>query len=67
MPKTNTVRNLMIDDAGEQNLSNCWICQNMPCSMHSTMFNPIPFIKVDYRLLNWNDLASKMEEGADHS
>ena len=55
----------MIDYARERNLSNCWLCQNMPSSMHAPMFNPIPFTKADYKVLNWNDLASRMEKEAD--
>ena len=34
------------------------MCQE---SMH--VFNQIPFNMADYRLFNWNDLASRIEEG----
>ncbi len=32
----------------------------MPESTHSPMFNPAPLTKADYKLFNWNDLASRM-------
>lgn len=37
----------------------------MPSSMHAPIFNPIPFTKADYKVLNWNDLASRMKKEAD--
>lgn len=45
--------------------SKCWLYQHMAKSMHSPMFTPLPFTKADYKHFNWNDLASRLEEGAD--
>lgn len=53
-----------IDYVHKQNLNNCCICQSMQSSMHSPMFNPIPLIKADCKFFNWNDLASRVKEGA---
>ncbi|XP_034081668.1 uncharacterized protein LOC117552405 [Gymnodraco acuticeps] len=62
--KTNSAVSLMLDYAHERNVSNCWLCQNMPESMHSPMFSPIPFTKADYGLVNWNDIASRISDEA---
>lgn len=63
--KTNSALSLMIDYARERNLSNCWLCQNMPESMHASMLVPIPFSKTDYDVFNWNDVASRLVDEAD--
>ncbi|XP_034078805.1 uncharacterized protein LOC117550475 [Gymnodraco acuticeps] len=56
---------LMLDYAHERNVSNCWLCQNMPESVHSPMFSPIPFTKADYGLVSWNDIASRIGDEAE--
>lgn len=63
--KVNSAVSLMLEYAQERHLTKCWLCQNMPKSMYSPMFVPIPFSKADYLFFNWNDLASRMKEGAD--
>ncbi|XP_044193367.1 uncharacterized protein LOC122971009 isoform X2 [Thunnus albacares] len=63
--KENSALSLMLDYARDRNLSKCWLCQNMPASIHSPMSNPIPFTKADYETFNWNDLASRFREEAD--
>ncbi|XP_034539447.1 uncharacterized protein LOC117812652 [Notolabrus celidotus] len=61
----NSAAFLMVDYAPERNLSKCWLCQNMPKSMHSPMFTPVPFSKADYVMVDWNGLGSRMEAGTD--
>ncbi|MGH4224281.1 hypothetical protein ACRFA8_26865, partial [Klebsiella pneumoniae] len=62
---TNSALSLMVDYAHDRNLSNCWLCQNMPSSIHSTMSHPIPFTRTDYEMFNWNNLAMRFEDEAD--
>ena len=60
--KVNKAISLMVDYARHRNLSNCWLCQNMPTSIHSPMSSPIPFSKADYEQYNWNDLNTQFED-----
>ncbi|XP_034005616.1 uncharacterized protein LOC117497720 [Trematomus bernacchii] len=63
--QTNSAMSLMLDYAHERKVSNCWLCQNMPESMYSPMFSPIPFTKADYSLVTWSDIASRISKDAD--
>ena len=63
--KVNSALGLMVDYARERNFSNCWLCQNMPTSIHSPMFSPIPFSKADYMIHNWNDLGIRFKKEVD--
>lgn len=62
MNGVNSAISLMIDYAHDRNFSNCWLCQNMPTSIHSSMLSPIPFTKADYKKFNWNGLGLRLND-----
>lgn len=65
LTNSNSAMGLVIDYARERNFSNCWLCQHMPKSTHSSALTPVPFSKADYIQHNWNDLAYRMQNHSD--
>lgn len=65
-PNVNSAIALMIDYAKEENLSDCWLCQQMPKSTHAPIFSPIPFSEADYRHYDWNGIADRLESHSDN-
>lgn len=61
----NSAIDLMIEFARERNYSNCWLCQHMPKSTHSSIVSPVPFNKVDYMQYNWNGIADRLRNHSD--
>lgn len=61
----NLAISLVVDYAKERNLSNCWLCQQMPKSASSSILSPIPFNKVDYLDYNWNNIGDRLQEHPD--
>lgn len=62
---TNSAIELMIDYARERSFSNCWLCQHMPKSMHSSVLSAVPFTKADYMHYNWNNIAQRLQNHSD--
>lgn len=45
--------------ADTRNVSNCWICQQMPTSSTAPMLVPVPFTAADWGVMGWSELSNR--------